>query len=446
MAKAVGEKLNNRMLFLLYIVCCITAMSAAGFIWLTTGYILDYHGAREFLSVTESIPRGTLSCVLQVTAGMLLLGLTYQIRVNQTREQDWVILATLGADFLIGLWVIMLLDFNYNGVLLWVFANILIYVRKNRYWPAIIALGIISYVGTGYEMVSVRMRLFNIDDYIQVYSSSAQTYLFAAWNFLEILSIVCFVGCCLGIIANREEKLEQTNELYRQLAEANENLKLANEELSEIMEEKAKMAEVRERNRIAREIHDTMGHTLTGIAAGIDACIALSDSSPELVKQQLKILSDVSRKGLSDVRHSVNELRPDSLEHLNLEAAIRQMVDNMKQVSGTKISFTCQVPVLKFDEDEENVIYRIIQESITNSIRHGHASEIRILIERGQWDSVLHLSISDNGKGCEHMKEGFGIRHIRERVRMLNGEVTFTNDNGFRVDAEIPIRWGEEYD
>ena len=44
------------------------------------------------------------------------------------------------------------------------------------------------------------------------------------------------------------------------------------------------------------------------------------------------------------------------------------------------------------------------------------------------------------------MKEGFGIRHIRERVRMLNGEVTFTNDNGFRVDAEIPIRWGEEYD
>ena len=76
---------------------------------------------------------------------------------------------------------------------------------------------------------------------------------------------------------------------------------------------------------------------------------------------------------------------------------------------------------LEFEADEEEVIYRIIQESTTNAIRHGKATEIWIRIS--EKDEELMIIISDNGCGCESIKEGFGLKHIRERVELLNGEV-----------------------
>ena len=368
------------------------------------------------------------------------------IRSYRTNSSQAVKLFTLAADLCIAFRVVMLLDFNYNGILLWVFANVLIYAGKGKYTMPVIGVGMLCYVLTNYQLVSINSRVYDISDYISLYDSDLQPYLFGIYNGMVIISVVCFIGCCLLIIISKEELLEEKNELYTKLAAANENLQRANEELENIMEENTKMAEIKERNRIAREIHDTMGHTLTGLAAGIDACIALSDTSPDLVKQQLQILAEVSRKGISDVRHSVSELRPDALERLNLEAAIRQLVEDTVKVTGAKVRFSCSAGVLKFDEDEESAIYRVIQESITNAIRHGHASEIDVSISR--IDNELRLKVSDNGCGCSDIKqkEGFGTRHIQERIRMLNGTVDFRSQNGFCVEATIPIRWGEEYD
>ena len=99
---------------------------------------------------------------------------------------------------------------------------------------------------------------------------------------------------------------------------------------------------------------------------------------------------------------------------------------------------------LKFDEDEENIIYRVIQESITNSIRHGNASKIWVQIDKLNAEIKLH--IKDNGSGCEQINPGFGIKHMMERIGMLNGTVSFNGEHGFEVDVRIPIRWGEEYD
>ena len=105
--------------------------------------------------------------------------------------------------------------------------------------------------------------------------------------------------------------------------------------------------------------------------------------------------------------------------------------------------FNCDAGDLKFDEDEEMAIYRIVQESLTNSIRHGKAKNIDVSIKKGY--GSIGLLICDDGVGCENIEAGFGLRHIRERVNMLKGQVNFSSDNGFRVEAMIPIRWGEEY-
>ena len=205
-----------------------------------------------------------------------------------------------------------------------------------------------------------------------------------------------------------------------------------------------KMAETRERNRLAREIHDTLGHTLTGIAAGIDACIATVDVAPETTKKQLELISNVTRDGIKEIRRSVSELRPDALERFSLDYAISKMVADMNAVSGARVYFNCQVKNLKFDEDEENAIYRVIQEGITNAIRHGKAEKIWITINRE--DSDILLQIKDNGVGSKEIKSGFGTKHMKERIGMLGGTVTFDGSSGFTVNARIPIRWGENYD
>ena len=113
-------------------------------------------------------------------------------------------------------------------------------------------------------------------------------------------------------------------------------------------------------------------------------------------------------------------------------------------ITDMQIFFDCRIRKLKFDEDEESAIYRVIQESLTNAMRHGRASRVRIVMERQ--DDMIVLTINDNGIGCSEIKNGFGTKHIMERIGMLNGTVEFQSDNGFSVIARIPIRWGEEYD
>ena len=206
----------------------------------------------------------------------------------------------------------------------------------------------------------------------------------------------------------------------------------------------ARLAEIRERNRIAREIHDTLGHTLTGLAAGIDACIALAGDDKPALRNQLNLLSKVSRNGIKDIRMSVSSLRPDAPERLNLKSAIEELVENTKRVAGVNINLDCDIINLKFDEDEEMAIYRIVQESLTNAIRHGKAKNIDVSIKKNY--GSINLLICDDGIGCENIKAGFGLRHIRERVNMLKGQVNFSSEEGFKVEAMIPIRWGEEYD
>ena len=199
MKKTIAEKQNNLALLLLYGVCFVTAVSAAGFIWITTDRILSQYEAREFLGTIDRIPGDSFHVLLWVSACMVFLGMSFLLRLRLKGRGERLIFWSLLFDFIVGFCAVAVLDFNYNGILLWVFANILVYVRKNRFWPIITGVGILSYTFTGFELISIRMRVFDIADYIHVYGSSTQMYLFGVWNFLEILTLVSFIGCCLVI-------------------------------------------------------------------------------------------------------------------------------------------------------------------------------------------------------------------------------------------------------
>lgn len=177
---------------------------------------------------------------------------------------------------------------------------------------------------------------------------------------------------------------------------------------------------------------------MTGLSVGIDACIAMIDYSIEGTKKQLNQMSQVARKGIDDIRRSVNKLRPDALEHHNLEEALEKLIEDTVLMSNVQIYYNLQVPELKFNADEEDMIYRVVQEGITNAIRHGKADNIHVNIKKE--DKWLILTIQDDGIGCEEIHTGFGLIHIEERIHMLNGEVSYNGSNGFCIVAKIPIR------
>lgn len=415
----------------------ITVMFISSFIFYTTEVICRHYDAREFVGEATAIPWNPEQKVWACAVLLGLLTVSFFLRETAFKARNKMVTASMIVDFLMAILIVYLLNFNYNGILIMVFANLLVYVKDRKAQLALMAMAIACFLLADYSLISVGYNLYSIESYFQYYDAAVQQYLLSIYNVLISLNMVIFVMYCVDVIITQRGTIDEVNALY-------EELEKVNEQIQEYAVMSEKMAQTRERNRLAREIHDTLGHTLTGIAAGIDACIATVEVSPEMTKKQLEVISGVTRDGLKDIRRSVSELRPDALERFSLDYAITKMVTDMSAMSGAKVYFNCQVKNLKFDEDEENAIYRVIQEGITNAIRHGHAEKIWVTMT--QENSDILLQIKDNGVGSKQMKSGFGTRHMKERIGMLGGIVTFDGSNGFTVNARIPIRWGEQYD
>jgi signal transduction histidine kinase len=422
----------------------VAVMFTSVFIAVTTERICSSYNARDFLDTVDALPLRPLANVYIVLLLYMVLVVNVVVREKKYVTRTSGIYGTLALDFVVSFVIVVVLNFNYNGIFFVVFTGVLSYVHGNKGKYFMICMALASFLLTDSKLLSVNFRLYSINDYFSYYDASIQPYLVGAYNLLISLNIILFIIYCIQLIQQQRGTIEEVHMLYEEIHRANEDLQNANSQLAEYAKITEHMGETRERNRLAREIHDTLGHTLTGISVGIDACIATVELAPKETKEHLERISQVARNGLLDIRRSVNELKPDALERLSLEAAITKMITDMKSITDMEIFFDCKIPQPKFDEDEESAIYRVIQESLTNAMRHGKASRVRITMEKIE-DMVI-LTIRDNGIGCSEIKSGFGTKHIMERIGMLNGTVEFQSENGFSVIARIPIRWGEEYD
>jgi signal transduction histidine kinase len=219
-------------------------------------------------------------------------------------------------------------------------------------------------------------------------------------------------------------------------------LSRVNTELKNYVSLSEKNAEDRERKRISREIHDTLGHALTGISAGIDACLVLIDIDQDKAKQQLQIVSSVVREGINDVRRSLNKLRPGALENQTLKDAVAKMIHEFEAVSHVDVHLYYGWDRVDLDHTKEDVVFRVIQEAMTNAVRHGKATLIDVEMYANETEYTI--IIQDNGSGCEHIEYGYGLTQMKERLAMIGASVQFMNLNGFRVIVEIPVRKGEE--
>lgn len=409
----------------------------AGIMTYSLREIVAVMDARNFLKAVQVRPwrPGTIlftsvTCYLML---MVLSGISQLWEDRGKWARSMIMVGEIG--FCIG--TTFALNMNYDGLVLLVVAD-MIRGQKGGRQKLILLLAVTGlYTITDYNLLGRYFGMVPWDSFISYFSISTQALLRGTRSIFVSMNLVLFILYMVLLIQGEHREKERIRFLNAQLESANLKLKA-------YAAEAEKNAETRERNRLAREIHDTLGHVLTGIIAGIDACVTLIDISPEETRKRLIKIGDVTRQGITDVRRSVSKLRPDVLEKMELEKALSQMLDDLSHNAKAEIGFYNQVHPLKFHEDEEDVVYRVIQEATTNAIRHGHAEKIYISIhKKDQW---LTITVKDYGKGCEIIEKGFGLRHMEERLKILGGSLEYEGHDGFLITAKIPIRWGEEYD
>ena len=398
-----------------------------------TNYIVARGFAHLLLERLDAIP-GSPSLIFLVSiilyACLLLIIYYREKHPNQLSVYDKVTII----EILLMLVIFSVLHSSYNGLILLVFADIFYgskefnASRDRKYWFSFIILSFTMLLLSNYDLLSLFVKLPSLDTYIRFYPESARMLLLFGKNFLFSLNIVVFMISLLFYIMSAITERHQIEEELRMAAQANR-------ELNSYLALSEKIAEDRERKRIAREIHDTLGHALTGISAGIDAVKVLVDIDTDRAKEQLQNVSLVVRDGIRDVRGSLNKMRPGALENNSLKEALLKIIREYEAISNLEIHFLYEWDNIDLDISKEDIVFRVIQESITNSVRHGHAKTIWIeLLEEDQYV----MNIQDDGVGFDELHFGYGLKQMQERLMIIGGSVRFENRDGFYTHIEIP--------
>ena len=236
-------------------------------------------------------------------------------------------------------------------------------------------------------------------------------------NYVLVLLPTYVVAIALTAAVRRQaEERRRVRELYEQLQQAHLELRL----LHERDRDAAIMAE---RNRLAREVHDTLGHYLTVIAVQLEAAERTGGSGGadrERVAQARRLAVEC----LQDVRRSVRALQASALSELTLPGALERLVDDFR--SGTDLSVTLTVdlaPHLMVAPELSLAMYRAAQEGLTNVVRHAQAAHAWVRLRAA--DGVVSLYVEDDGGGPAGVLEhnGFGLAGLRERLALLSGTV-----------------------
>ena len=398
-----------------------------------TNYVAAKGFSHSLLERLDAIP-GSPSLIFWVSIslyGSLLLVMYYRERhPNQLSVYDK---ATI-IEILLMLVIFSVLHSSYNGLILLVFADIFYGSKEfnsskdKKYWFSFIILSFGMLLLSNYDLMSLFIKLPSLDTYIRFYPESVRLLLLFGKNFLYSLNIVVFMISLLFYILSAITERHRIEEELRMASQANR-------ELNSYLALSEKIAEDRERKRIAREIHDTLGHALTGISAGIDAVKVLVDIDTNRAKEQLNNVSVVIRDGIRDVRGSLNKMRPGALENNTLKEALIKIIREYEAISNLEIHLRYEWDNIDLDIAKEDIVFRVIQESITNSVRHGHAKTI--WIELLEEESYV-MTIQDDGVGFDELHYGYGLKQMQERLMIIGGSVRFENRDGFYTHIEIP--------
>lgn len=282
-----------------------------------------------------------------------------------------------------------------------------------------------------YHTVLIYTALTNLSDIII-------TFLIVDHLSLEALSILtlpiarAFAFALVGFLVS------QLNEKQR---EQKQKLLLANLQLGQYANTLESLAVSRERNRLARELHDTLAHTLSGISVNLEALKLIAPNEKTEMSRMIDSSLSVARQGLDGTRRALKDLRAQPLDDLGLELALRSLVESLAE----RQEITAQLEIDNLTQimppNVEQAFYRIGQESLENIAIHANASKIAVSLK--EEDGKVNLQVSDNGVGFSPefklQTERFGLQGMKERATSIGADFLVTSQPG--SGTTIQLSW-----
>lgn len=237
---------------------------------------------------------------------------------------------------------------------------------------------------------------------------------------LRMLSSQCAISIANAKLYSSMHYLK--NNLEQQVVERTRSLEKSMKAASEALAETSVYAE---RTRIAQEIHDIVGHTLTSTIVQIEAGNRLLSRDMDGAVQLFKGAQDLVRHSLQEIRNSVHMLKED--RYYDIEEALHQLIQDSERSTGVIIHALID-PISHLTLMQKKVIYHALQEGLTNGIKHGNCTEFSLSIrEEGH---AIHFRLADNGDGADQIDLGFGLKMMRERVHQLKGTLYVESEPG----------------
>ena len=197
-----------------------------------------------------------------------------------------------------------------------------------------------------------------------------------------------------------------------------------------------------ERNRLARELHDTLAHTLAAATVQLEAVQVIWETQPERAKQLVQESTVTMRGGLQDTRRALQALRAETLESIGFVASIQLLAESIQARYRINTSVETADDVLWLTQEQEHVVYRVAQEALLNSAQHAQAQHIRIEIE--ETGETLCLIVIDDGAGFDpstvDANTHFGVQGMRERARMIGAELDVSSQVGQGTQLRMKLK------
>ena len=348
------------------------------------------------ISLTETENLGFLSIVLT-----LIFIINTQLRYFLLWDKFVPVFISILLDFIIG----YISYRNYSGLLLPYFILGIVdsFFLIHNFSKYILSLiGILFFIFVGIELPIVHL--------------------------LSYVVALMALGLVSLMITEAQHKQIKAEDLYHKLRKSEDKLIKANKELEVYADSIKELTLLEERNRISREIHDSVGHSLSTIIIQLGAIEKIAQSDGEIAASMAVNLRDFAKHGLEEIRKALKELKPKEFKEYETLLIIESLIKDFSKLTGIDVKLGFSKDKWQLDEKTSLVIYRVIQEFLSNSSKHGKPTKINIFIHFD--DDYLIITMQDNGIGTDNIEPGMGLTSLTERVKELGGEVKYESGKG----------------
>ncbi|HSM23481.1 MAG TPA: sensor histidine kinase [Anaerolineaceae bacterium] len=246
-----------------------------------------------------------------------------------------------------------------------------------------------------------------------------------------ILAGLIYVMVFTQMAIDEERSKNEVERLVLELEDVNDKLRSYANEVEQL-------TVIKERNRIAREIHDGLGHYLTTIHMQLLAAQAIIDEDPTKAKDSIENARSQSQMALLDVRRSVSTLRYDQTENETIREALDRAIRPCEWI-GIKSHLEINGNEKDLDHSIRSTIFRIVQETVNNTCKYSKAENYECILDFSD-EKIIFLHISDDGLGMNEFRSGYGLQGLKERIELLHGTLNiYTSPQiGFRIEIELP--------